>query len=164
MVNIKHNCLMKYSNDSAWGNDMELFIKRGLAFIIDYMIVIIPASILMLAFGIVKLILSILPILNVLSDFIWLSAIAFFIYVVYEVVCLTLFSRTIGKMIMGLRIKQNNSYELDFITILIRSIVKVLFISGYFIWIVIINMLFVLGKNQHRSIHDWIAGTSVWGN
>ncbi len=143
---------------------MELFIKRGLAFIIDYLIVIIPSSILMLAFGIVKMILAVIPILNVLSDFIWLSAIIFVIYVVYEVVCLTVFSRTVGKMIMGLRIKKENSYYLDFYTVLIRSSIKSFFISGYFIWVVIINMLFVLGQNQHRSIHDWIAGTSVWEN
>lgn len=143
---------------------MELFIKRGLAFIIDYLIVIIPSSIIMLAFGIVKSILSILPVLSFLSDFIWLSAISFIIYAAYEIVCLTVFSRTIGKLLMGLRIKQNNSYHLDFYTILIRSFVKIFFITGYFIWVVIINMLFVLGQNQHRSIHDWIAGTSVWEN
>jgi|SRR5690554_4327165 len=143
---------------------MELFIKRGLAFLIDYCIVLIPTSILMLVFGVVKLVLSILPILNVLSDFIWLSSIAFVIYVVYEIFCLSFFSRTIGKTIMGLRIKQNDSYHLDFVTILMRSFIKVFFVSGYFVWVVILNMLFVLGQNQHRSIHDWIAGTSVWEN
>ena len=143
---------------------MELFIKRGLAFLIDYCIVLIPTSILMLVFRVVKLVLSILPILNVLSDFIWLSSIAFVIYVVYEIFCLSFFSRTIGKTIMGLRIKQNDSYHLDFVTILMRSFIKVFFVSGYFVWVVILNMLFVLGQNQHRSIHDWIAGTSVWEN
>ena len=65
---------------------------------------------------------------------------------------------------MGLRIKQNDSYHLDFVTILMRSFIKVFFVSGYFVWVVILNMLFVLGQNQHRSIHDWIAGTSVWEN
>ncbi len=155
---------MKYLKDSAWGNNMELFIKRGLAFIIDYILIMIPTSIVLLAFGIVKLVLSVLPFLNVLSDFIWLSAISFVIYVLYEVICLSIFSRTIGKAIFGLRIKQNNSYHLDLSTILIRSVAKIFFVSGYFVWVVIINMLFVLGQNQHRSIHDWIAGTSVWEN
>lgn len=141
---------------------MELFIKRGFAFLIDYFIILIPTTILITVFGIIKIILKILPILNVLSDYIWLSAIAFVIYVFYEMVCLSLFSRTIGKMVMGLKIKKTNQDNLDFVSIVIRSFVKVFSISGYFVWVIIINLLFVLGENQHRSIHDLLAGTSVW--
>lgn len=141
---------------------MELFIKRGFAFLIDYFIILIPTTILITVFGIIKIILKILPILNVLSDYIWLSAIAFVIYVFYEMICLSLFSRTIGKMVMGLKIKKTNQANLDFVSIVIRSFVKVFSISGYFVWVIIINLLFVLGENQHRSIHDLLAGTSVW--
>ncbi len=141
---------------------MELFIKRGFAFLIDYFIILIPTTILITVFGMIKIILKILPILNVLSDYIWLSAIAFVIYVFYEMVCLSLFSRTIGKMVMGLKIKKTNQDNLDFVSIVIRSFVKVFSISGYFVWVIIINLLFVLGENQHRSIHDLLAGTSVW--
>lgn len=141
---------------------MELFIKRGFAFLIDYFIILIPTTILITVFGIIKIILKILPILNVLSDYIWLSAIAFVIYVFYEMICLSLFSRTIGKMVMGLKIKKTNQDNLDFVSIVIRSFVKVFSISGYFVWVIIINLLFVLGENQHRSIHDLLAGTSVW--
>lgn len=141
---------------------MELFIKRGFAFLIDYFIILIPTTILITVFGMIKIILKILPILNVLSDYIWLSAIAFVIYVFYEMVCLSLFSRTIGKMVMGLKIKKTNQDNLDFVSIVIRSFVKVFSISGYFVWVIIINLLFVLGENQHRSIHDLLAGTLVW--
>lgn len=141
---------------------MELFIKRGFAFLIDYFIILIPTTILITVFGMIKIILKILPILNVLSDYIWLSSIAFVIYVFYEMICLSLFSRTIGKMVMGLKIKKTNQANLDFVSIVIRSFVKVFSISGYFVWVIIINLLFVLGENQHRSIHDLLAGTSVW--
>lgn len=141
---------------------MELFIKRGFAFLIDYFIILIPTTILITVFGMIKIILKILPILNVLSDYIWLSSIAFVIYVFYEMICLSLFSRTIGKMVMGLKIKKTNQANLDFVSIVIRSFVKVFSISGYFVWVIIINLLFVLGENQHRSIHDLLAGTLVW--
>lgn len=155
---------MKYSNAFVWGNKMNLFIKRGLAFIIDYMIVLLPTSLLMLVFGIIKLLISIIPILGRLSGFIWLSGISFTIYLIYESVSLMLFSKTVGKMIMGIQVRKANGGYLDFLTILIRSVFKILFVSGYLVWMIIINMLLVLGQDEHKSVHDWIAGTSVWEN
>lgn len=143
---------------------MSLFIKRGIAFLIDYMIILIPTSLLMLFFGIIKLLISIIPLLGKLSSFIWLSGIAFTVYLVYETICLVLFSKTLGKMIMGISVRKANGGYLDFLTILIRSFFKILFVSGYLIWMIIINMLLVLGQDEHKSVHDWIAGTSVWEN
>lgn len=143
---------------------MELFIKRGIAFLIDYLIILLPTSISILFFGIIKWMISILPFLGGLSDFIWLSGIAFTIYLVYEVFTLTFFSRSIGKVIMGLYVRKSNGERLDMITILIRSVFKILFVSGYLFWMIIINMLLVLGNDEHKSVHDWIAGTSIWKN
>ncbi len=143
---------------------MTLFIKRGFAFLIDYVIVLIPTSVLILVFGLMKLILKILPFFNALSDYIRLSAIAFVMYVFYEVVFLMLFSKTIGKMILGLKIQRMDRHKLDFVTILLRSVAKIFSITGYFVWMTIINFLLVLGNNHHRSIHDLLAGTSVWKN
>ena len=143
---------------------MELFIKRGIAFLIDYMVMLLPTSIVILFFGVIKWLISILPILGGLSDFIWLAGISFSIYLFYEVISLALFSRTFGKMVVGLKIKKANGERLDFLTILIRSVFKILFVSGYLFWMIIINMLLVLGYNEHKSVHDWIAGTSVWRN
>lgn len=143
---------------------MELFIKRGIAFLIDYLIILLPTIISILFFGIIKWMISILPFLGGLSDFIWLSGIAFTIYLVYEVFTLTFFSRSIGKVIMGLYVRKSNGERLDMITILIRSVFKILFVSGYLFWMIIINMLLVLGNDEHKSVHDWIAGTSIWKN
>jgi len=143
---------------------MELFIKRGIAFLIDYMVMLLPTSIVILFFGVIKWLISILPILGGLSDFIWLAGISFSIYLFYEIISLALFSRTFGKMVVGLKIKKANGERLDFLTILIRSVFKILFVSGYLFWMIIINMLLVLGYNEHKSVHDWIAGTSVWRN
>jgi uncharacterized RDD family membrane protein YckC len=141
---------------------MELFVKRGFAFIIDYLIIMLPTTIVVIVFGVIKLLLSIIPILNRLSDLIWLSSIGFLFYLLYEVIALTLFQTTIGKALMGLRIRQNDQQPLELWTILLRSFLKVLFVTGYFFWMIIINMLIALGHNQHKSLHDLIAGTSVW--
>jgi uncharacterized RDD family membrane protein YckC len=141
---------------------MELFVKRGFAFIIDYLIIMLPTTIVVIVFGVIKLLLSVIPILNRLSDLIWLSSIGFLFYLLYEIIALTLFQTTIGKALMGLRIRQNDQRPLDLWTILLRSFLKVLFVTGYFFWMIIINMLIALGHNQHKSLHDLIAGTSVW--
>ncbi len=141
---------------------MELFVKRGFAFIIDYLFVMIPTALFVIVFGLIKLILSVIPILNVLSDFIWLSSIGFVFYLLYEIISLAVFQTTIGKALMRLKIKQKDSKRLDGWTIVLRSLIKVASITGYLLWVIIINMLLILGKNEHRSIHDWIAGTSVW--
>lgn len=141
---------------------MELFVKRGFAFIIDYLFVMIPTALFVIVFGLIKLILSVIPILNVLSDFIWLSSIGFVFYLLYEIISLAVFQTTIGKALMRLKIKQKDSKRLDGWTIVLRSLIKVASITGYLFWVIIINMLLILGKNEHRSIHDWIAGTSVW--
>lgn len=143
---------------------MELFIKRGIAFLIDYVIILIPTSIVVLVFGIIKWLISILPILGGLSEFIWLSGISFSIYLLYEVVSLSLFSSTFGKMLVGLKVRKSNGDRMDFLTILMRSVFKLLFVSGYLVWMIIINMLLVLGHDEHKSVHDWIAGTSIWKN
>jgi uncharacterized RDD family membrane protein YckC len=143
---------------------MELFIKRGIAFLIDYMIILLPTGISILFFGIIKWMISVLPFLGGLSDFIWLSGLSFVIYLMYEVFCLMFFSRTLGKIVMGLYVRKNSGESLDFLTILIRSVFKTLFVSGYLFWMIIINMLLVLGQDEHKSVHDWIAGTSIWKN
>lgn len=143
---------------------MELFIKRGIAFLIDYAIILLPTSIAILFFGIIKWMISILPILGGLSDFIWLSGISFSIYLCYEVISLSLFSSTFGKMVVGIRVRKSNGERPDFLTILLRSVFKIMFVSGYLLWMIIINMLLVLGHDEHRSVHDWIAGTSIWKN
>ncbi len=141
---------------------MELFVKRGFAFIIDYLLVMIPTSLIVIVFGLIKLLLSIIPILNRLSDLIWLSSIGFLFYLLYEIIALTVFQTTVGKTLMNIKIRQNTQAKLDLGTIVLRSFVKVLFITGYFFWMIILNMLLMLGQSQHKSIHDYISGTSVW--
>ena len=83
---------------------MELFIKRAFAFIIDALIVGIPSSMVSLIFLIIRGILSYIPILNILSRFIWVSMIGFVFFLVYEVGCMILFGNTLGKKLVGLRV------------------------------------------------------------
>ena len=143
---------------------MELFIKRGLAWLIDAFIVMIPTSIVVLVFGLLKFILSLLPILSTLSNFIWLSAIGFFFYMIYEVTSLLIFQTTIGKALLKIKVRDVHGGYLEPSAIIIRSFLKVLSTSGYFAWLLLINLGVMLIKDESLSLHDYLAGSKVWRN
>lgn len=153
---------MKYLSDSAWGNNMELLIRRAIAWFIDSLIVMIPTTIVVLVFGLLKLILSVLPILSVFSNFIWLSAFGFIFYMIYEVTSLLIFQTTIGKALVGIQVRDNQGLILEPSAILLRSFIKVLSMSGYFVWLLFINVGVMLIKDESISLHDWLAGSKVW--
>jgi uncharacterized RDD family membrane protein YckC len=142
---------------------MELAVKRLIAFIIDGLIISVPTLILTVLFGILRLIVSLIPIVRVIRGFFAISAIGIFLFFVYEVVCMYLFQSTVGKKIVGLEILGlQQRGESDIWTILLRSFVKAVSISGPLAFLTFINGIYMLVKDEHGSIHDIIAGSSVW--
>lgn len=142
---------------------MELAVKRLIAFIIDGLIISVPTLILTILFGILRLIISLIPIVRVIRGFFAISAIGIFLFFIYEVVCMFLFQTTIGKKIVGLEILGLQPRgEADIWTILLRSFVKAISISGPLAFLTVVNGIYMLVKDEHRSIHDIIAGSSVW--
>lgn len=142
---------------------MELAVKRLIAFIIDGLIISVPTLILTVLFGILRLIISLIPIVRVIRGFFAISAIGIILFFIYEVVCMFLFQTTIGKRIVGLEVLGLQSKgEVDIWTILLRSFVKAISISGPLAFLTVINGVYMLAKDEHGSIHDIIAGSSVW--
>lgn len=142
---------------------MELFIKRVFAFIIDSLIVGIPSSIVSLVFLIIRGILSYIPILNILSRLIWVSMIGFVFFLLYEVICMSIFGNTVGKRLVGLRVLGlKKKGEVDFWAVLLRSFVKIASISGPFSFLLLVNGLIMLLRDEHKSLHDFVSETSVW--
>lgn len=142
---------------------MELFIKRAFAFIIDALIVGIPSSMVSLIFLIIRGILSYIPILNILSRFIWVSMIGFVFFLVYEVGCMILFGNTLGKKLVGLRVLgMKKKGKVDLWSVLLRSFVKVASFSGPFSFLLIINVLIMILRDEHKSLHDYVSESSVW--
>lgn len=142
---------------------MELVVKRLLAFIIDGLIISVPTIILTILFGILRLIISLIPIIRVIRGIFAISAIGITLFFFYEVVSMVLFQTTLGKRIVGLEVLGLRPHgEVDIWTILLRSFVKAVSISGPLAFLTVINGIYMLVKDEHSSIHDIIAGSSVW--
>ncbi len=142
---------------------MELAVKRFIAFVIDGLIISVPTLILTILFGILRLIISLIPFVRVLRGLFMISAIGIVLFFFYEVVCMFLFQSTIGKKIVGLEVLGlQPKGEPDIWTILLRSFVKAISISGPLAFLSIINVIYMIIKDEHGSIHDLVAGSSVW--
>jgi uncharacterized RDD family membrane protein YckC len=142
---------------------MELVVKRFIAFIIDGLIISIPTLILTILFGILRLLISLIPIIRVFRNLFAISAIGITLFFSYEVVCMFIFKTTIGKKIVGLEVLGlQKEGESDIWTVLLRSFIKAISISGPLAILTVINGIYMLLKDEHGSIHDLIAGSSVW--
>lgn len=142
---------------------MELAIKRLIAFAIDGLIISIPTLILTIVLGILRLIISLIPIVRVLRGLFAISAIGITLFFFYEVICMFLFQTTIGKRIVGLEVLGlQPKGEPDIWTILLRSFVKAISITGPLAFLTVVNGIYMIVKDEHGSIHDIIAGSSVW--
>lgn len=142
---------------------MELAIKRLIAFAIDGLIISIPTLILTIVLGILRLIISLIPIVRVLRGLFAISAIGITLFFFYEVICMFLFQTTVGKRIVGLEVLGlQPKGEPDIWTILLRSFVKAISITGPLAFLTVVNGIYMIVKDEHSSIHDMIAGSSVW--
>jgi len=142
---------------------MELAVKRLIAFVIDGLIISVPTLILTVLFGILRLIISLIPIIRVIRGLFAISAIGITLFFFYEVVSLYIFQTTIGKKVVGLEVLGlQPKGEPDIWTILLRSFIKAVSITGPLAFLTVINGIYMLVRDEHSSIHDVIAGSSVW--
>lgn len=142
---------------------MELAVKRLIAFVIDGLIISVPTLILTVLFGILRLIISLIPIIRVIRGLFAISAIGITLFFFYEVVSLYIFQTTIGKKVVGLEVLGlHPKGEPDIWTILLRSFIKAVSITGPLAFLTVINGIYMLVRDEHGSIHDVIAGSSVW--
>lgn len=142
---------------------MELAVKRLIAFVIDGLIISVPTLILTVLFGILRLIISLIPIVRVIRGLFAISAIGITLFFIYEVVSMFIFQTTIGKKLVGLEVLGlQPKGETDIWTILLRSFIKAISITGPLAFLTVINGIYMLVRDEHGSIHDVIAGSSVW--
>ena len=142
---------------------MELAVKRLIAFVIDGLIISVPTLILTVLFGILRLIISLIPIIRVIRGLFAISAIGITLFFFYEAVSLYIFQTTIGKKVVGLEVLGlQPKGEPDIWTILLRSFIKAVSITGPLAFLTVINGIYMLVRDEHGSIHDVIAGSSVW--
>lgn len=120
------------------------FFARLLAFLIDALLVLLPASFLLTAMGVEGTLANLLPQL---------------LFMVYNIVALSSFEgRTIGKHFAGLRVsgQQRNALFLG-----IREVAKLLY------FIPLVGVLFasisvILLVTTGKTFHDWLGMSQVW--
>jgi len=143
---------------------MDLIARRAIAFIIDSIIVGVPTFLISSIFVVSRFLLSVLlPFISRPSHATTMMIIGFVIYCTYETIAMYVFNTTIGKLAMELRVSgtQTRGYT-DFWTIFLRSILKVLSLVSTFSILLVFNLLYIFIKDEHKSIHDLVAKTSVW--
>lgn len=138
---------------------MNFFVKRILAALIDGLIIGIPIGIIEFAFGIIRFILSLLPILNHFRFLFSTSLLFLIVYSLYEGLMVYFGRKTIGKMIMGISIHKTNDTSFGFGDAMLRGLCKAISLS--FIPLGVLSFILACVK-QNSSIHDVLLGTSVW--
>ena len=80
------------------------------------------------------------------------------VYALYEAAMVYFAGGTVGKLIMKLEVEKEHG-SLSFGDCLIRGVMKAFSLQ---IWILGVFSAIFAYSDQHSSLHDRIAGTSVW--
>ena len=137
---------------------MKLFTNRVIALIIDSLLIGIPVGILEMAFSLIRWILSWLPFLHHFRFLFSTSFLFVIVYALYEAAMIYFAGGTGGKLIMKLEVEKEHG-SLSFGDCLIRGVMKAFSLQ---IWILGEFSAIFAYSDQHSSLHDRIAGTSVW--
>lgn len=141
---------------------MELTIKRVIAYCIDGLVVGIPSLVLSLVFGIMRIILSLLPFMGFLRHPFWaFQTTTFLLFIVYESIALIAFKTTIGKYLMHIKVRSLDA-DISSFRYILRTLIKALFTQSYLFLLTIISLLIMIFNDKRSSLHDMVARTEVY--
>ncbi len=127
-------------------------VSRGLAALVDMVVVIVTMGALYLGLVLTTLMLNPagfrFPALTVIFS----SAVTFVVAVLYLTVCWTLSGRTVGAVLLGVRVTGRRAEPLRVAVALLRAVACVLFPIG---------LLWVGVDRQRRSVQDIVLGSRV---
>ena len=159
-----HEVARNLSISQDWGTKKAAWLRRALAFIIDFALL----STLLFTFVIYPLILTLekpveLPerivFFAIMNIFIGIPA--FFILLSYFTVLEKIYSTTIGKKILGLIVIDETGIKITWTQGLTRNITKIPFISQFLIFDVIIGIFSEKTRKKNLRVLDLVAGTQV---
>lgn len=141
---------------------MELTIKRVIAYCIDGLVIGIPSLVLSLVFGIMRIILSLLPFMGFLRHPFWaFQTTTFLLFIVYESIALIAFKTTIGKYLMHIKVRSLDA-DISSFRYILRTLIKALFTQSYLFLLTIISLLIMIFNDKRSSLHDMVARTEVY--
>lgn len=111
-----------------------------------------------MAFSLIRWILSWLPFLHHFRFLFSTSFLFVIVYALYEAAMIYFAGGTVGKLIMKLEVEKERG-AMTFGDCLIRGVMKAFSLQ---IWILGVFSAILAYSDQHSSLHDRMAGTSVW--
>jgi uncharacterized RDD family membrane protein YckC len=127
-------------------------VSRGLAAIVDMLVVLITMGALYLGLVLTTLMINPTNFRFPAPNIIFSTAVTFVVAVLYLTVCWTLSGRTVGAVLLGVRVVGRRAGQLGLAVAVLRAVACVLFPVGL-LWVVI--------DKQRRSVQDIVLGSRV---
>lgn len=127
-------------------------VSRGLAALVDMVVVIVTMGLLYLGLTLTTLIVNPTSFRFPAPNLIFSSAVTFAVSVLYLTVCWTLSGRTVGAVLLGVRVVGGRAERLALPVAALRAFACVLFPIG---------LLWVAVDRGRRSVQDILLGSRV---
>lgn len=127
-------------------------VSRGLAALVDMVVVIVTMGLLYLGLTLTTLIVNPTSFRFPAPNLIFSSAVTFAVSVLYLTVCWTLSGRTVGSVLLGVRVVGRRAERLALPVAALRAFACVLFPIG---------LLWVAVDRGRRSVQDILLGSRV---
>jgi uncharacterized RDD family membrane protein YckC len=127
-------------------------VSRGLAALVDMLVVVVTMGLLYLGLALTTLILNPRAFRFPAPNLIFSTAVTIVVSVLYLTACWTLSGRTVGAILLGIRVRGRGAERLGVAVAIVRAVACVLFPIG---------LLWVAVDRQRRSIQDIVIGSRV---
>ena len=127
-------------------------VSRGLAALVDMVVVIMTMGLLYLGLALTTLLVNPTSFRFPAPNLIFSTAVTVVVSALYLTACWTLSGRTVGAILLGIRVVGRSAERLGVAVAIVRAVACVLFPIG---------LLWVAVDRQRRSIQDIVLGSRV---
>jgi uncharacterized RDD family membrane protein YckC len=127
-------------------------VSRGLAALVDMLVVLVTMGLLYLGLALTTLMINPTSFRFPAPNLIFSTAVTAVVSVLYLTACWTLSGRTLGAILLGIRVVDRSAERLGVAVAIVRAVACVLFPIG---------LLWIAVDRQRRSIQDIALGSRV---
>jgi uncharacterized RDD family membrane protein YckC len=127
-------------------------VSRGLAALVDMLVVLVTMGLLYLGLALTTLLVNPTSFRFPAPNLIFSTAVTAAVSALYLTACWTLSGRTVGAILLGIRVVSRSAERLGVAVAIVRAVACVLFPIG---------LLWVSVDRQRRSIQDIVLGSRV---
>lgn len=127
-------------------------VSRGLAALVDMLVVLVTMGLLYLGLALTTLLVNPTSVRFPAPNLIFSTAVTAVVSALYLTACWTLSGRTLGAILLGIRVTARSAERLGVAVAIVRAVACVLFPIG---------LLWVSVDRRRRSIQDIVLGSRV---